>query len=49
MGGGGEVKKNKFRYEKKSSSRPFLCHLGGGQETTFYLRVALWVLPESCS
>ena len=33
-GGGGSKK-------KKSSSRPFLAHLGGGQETTFYLRVAL--------
>ena len=26
--------------EKKSSSRHFLGHSGGGQETTFYLRVA---------
>ena len=25
---------------KKSSSRPFLAHSGGGQETSFYLRVA---------
>ena len=24
---------------KKSSSRPFLAHPAGGQETTFYLRV----------
>ena len=28
---------------KKSSSRPFLAHLGSGQEATFYLRVALCV------
>ena len=28
--------------EKKNSSRPFLAHPAGGQETTFYLRVALW-------
>ena len=26
--------------KKKSSSRPFLAHPAGGQETTFYLRVA---------
>ena len=26
--------------KKKSSSRPFLGHSGGGQETTFHLRVA---------
>ena len=26
--------------KKKSPSRPFLAHSGGGQETTFYLRVA---------
>ena len=26
--------------EKKNSSRPFLAHPAGGQETTFYLRVA---------
>ena len=26
--------------KKKSSSRPFLAHLAGRQETTFYLRVA---------
>ena len=27
--------------KKKSSSRPFLAHPDVGQETTFYLRVAL--------
>ena len=27
---------------KKSSSRLFLAHSGSGQETTFYLTVALW-------
>ena len=42
------VKKNKItkkrnwgEYEKKNSSRPFLGHSGGGQETTLYFRVAL--------
>ena len=36
------VKKNNFffKYGKKSSSRPFLAHSGGGQETILYLRVA---------
>ena len=28
------------KYEKKSSSRPFLAHSGGRQETPFYLRMA---------
>ena len=38
-GGGGKKVVLKIR-EKKSSSRPFLAHSGGGQETTFCLRVA---------
>ena len=34
-------KKNLFQKSwKKSPSRPFLAHPAGGQETTFYLRVA---------
>ena len=34
-------KKTFFKnHEKKSPSRPFLSHPAGGQETTFYLRVA---------
>ena len=38
---GGEVKKNLFlKIGKKSSSRPFLAHPAGGQETIFYLRMA---------
>ena len=39
---GGKVKKKGifFKYEKKGSSQPFLAHPVGGQETTFYLRVA---------
>ena len=32
---------------KKSSSRRFLAHPAGGQETTFYLRVALLAM-QSC-
>ena len=32
--------------EKTCSSRPFLAHPAGGQETTFYLRVA-WSPEES--
>ena len=31
---------------KKSPSRPFLAHLAGGQETTFYLRVASSLLQS---
>ena len=36
------MKKKLFfkNHEKKSPSRPFLAHSAGGQETTFYLRVA---------
>ena len=30
--------------EKKSPSRPFLAHSGGGQETTVYLRVASGII-----
>ena len=39
----GEVKKKNGggKYEKRSFSQPFLAHSGGGQETHFYLRVAL--------
>ena len=42
-GGGGELKKKekKGKKEKKDSSRPFLTHPAGGQETIFYLRMAL--------
>ena len=44
QGGGGVVKKY-FLFlkigKKKSSSRPFLAHPVGGQETIFYLRMAL--------
>ena len=29
-----------IHYGKKNVSRPFLAHPAGGQETTFYLRVA---------
>ena len=29
------------KMRKKSSSRPFLAHPAGGQETIFYLRMAL--------
>ena len=40
--GGGSKKKNCLKnMEKKISSRPFLAHPAGGQETTFYLRMAL--------
>ena len=45
----GKSKKKNFKYEKKGSSRPFSAHSAGGQETTFYLRVASGekcVLPE---
>ena len=39
--GGSKKKKKEFEnMKKKSSSRPFLAHPAGGQETTFYLRVA---------
>ena len=39
--GGGSKKKLSFlNMKKKSSSRPFLAHPAGGQETTFNLRVA---------
>ena len=39
--------KNFFKnHEKKSSSWPFLVNSGGGQGTTFYLRVAL-IRPSS--
>ena len=31
---------------KKSPSRPFLAHPAGGQETTFYLKVALALVPS---
>ena len=34
--------------KKKGSSRPFLAHSGGGQETTFHLRVASGKLPFWC-
>ena len=43
-GGGGGSKKNIYIFErmkKKSSIRPFLAHPAGGQETIFYLRMAL--------
>ena len=45
---GGSKKKieNRGKKKKKSPIRPFLAHLGGGQETTFYLRVA-WGTPPS--
>ena len=33
--------------KKKSSSRPFLAHSGGGQETILYLRVALGLVIQS--
>ena len=39
-GGGGGVKIYFFENMKKKSW-PFLAHSGGGQETPFYLRVAL--------
>ena len=35
--------KKKIKYEKKSSSRPFLVHSGSRQEKTFHLRVAFAV------
>ena len=36
------MKKNEnMKKKKKEKNRPFLSHSGGGQETTFYLRVAL--------
>ena len=36
------VKKKKIEnMKKKPPIRPFLAHPAGGQETTFYLRVAL--------
>ena len=35
----GEKYKKKEK-KKNGSSRPFLAHPAGGQETTFYLRVA---------
>ena len=35
-------KKNFEKYGRQNSSRPSLAHPAGGQETTFYLRVA-WV------
>ena len=39
---GGKVKKKIFwKDEKKSSSRPFLAHPAGGQETILYLSMAL--------
>ena len=38
---GGVKKKKKIKYGKTNSSRPFLAHPAGGQETPFYLRVAL--------
>ena len=37
---GGSKKKRIEDRKKKSSSRPFLAHPAGGQETTFYLRMA---------
>ena len=42
-GGGGSLKKklNLKQEKKKRPIRPFLAHSGGGQETTFYLMVAL--------
>ena len=44
---GGGVKKIVFEnMKKKSSSRPFLAHSAGLQETTFYLRVASCGQPE---
>ena len=36
----GEKKTFFENHEKKSPRRPFLAHPAGGQETTFYLRVA---------
>ena len=33
-------KEKKKKYGKENSSRPFLAQPAGGQETTFYLRVA---------
>ena len=45
--GGGEYKKKKMKIEnrkKKSSSRPFLANPAGGQETIFYLRMALFII-----
>ena len=33
-----------MKKKKKSSSRPFLAHPAATQETTFYLRVALYLL-----
>ena len=39
--GGGGIKNFFFlKRGKKSSSRPFLAHPAGGQETIFYLRMA---------
>ena len=40
-GGVSKKKKKIEKYGKKNSSQPFLAHPAGGQETTFYLRVAL--------
>ena len=37
---GVKVKKKEDFVEKESSSRPFLAHPAGGQETIFYLRMA---------
>ena len=37
---GKSLKKNCENMKKKSPSWPFLAHSDGGQETTFYLRVA---------
>ena len=39
--GGGSKKKLFENRKKESSSRPFLAHPAGGQETMFYLSMAL--------
>ena len=39
-GGKGKKKKKNENRRKKSSSRPFLAHPAGRQETIFYLRMA---------
>ena len=44
---GEKVKKKIENREKNSSSRPFLAHPAGGQETTFYLRVACCGPPKN--
>ena len=34
------------KYKKKEKSRPFLAHPAGGQETFFYLRMALFMYKQ---